>query len=154
MPVAGSRCHLLGGRPRGAGLLDQCGDPAVGPGEVQGFGHVLAGCLTDSGQHLAQPVVHLVQGPGGLLPAGHQPTLDGGEPAGVEEALEQLAALLGVGPQELGELSLGEQDDLAELGEGEPEQAADQVAGLVEPGGQRGPAGRAVLLEVDLWPAR
>ena len=118
VPVAGTRCHLLGGRPRGAGLLDQCGDPAVGPGEVQGFGHVLAGCLTHSGHHLAQPVVHLVQGPGGLLPAGHQPALDGGEPAGVEEALEQLTALLGVGPQEVGELALGEQDDLAELGEG------------------------------------
>ncbi len=92
------------------------------------------GCLGQPGQHLRQPLVDLVEGAGGLLPPGHQPALDVGEPAGVEQALEQRPAPLGVGPQEVRELALRQQHHLAELGQGEPEQPADQVPGLVQPG--------------------
>ena len=68
-----------------------------------------------------------------------QPELDLLEPAGAEELLQQPLAVLGPGAQEGLEPALGEHRDLGELGEVHPDQAADQVTGLVEAAGERHP---------------
>nr|BFE81108.1 hypothetical protein GCM10020093_037090 [Planobispora longispora] len=87
----------------------------------------------------------------GLGAAVGEPGLGGGVDLDGEQPLQDLAAFLAVGPQEAGELSLGQHGDLAELGGVHAEQAADQLSGLVGAGGQPDPlAGGLQLLDDDL----
>ena len=55
-------------------------------------------------------------------------------------------APVGVGPQEVGELALGQQDHLAELGHAQTDQPAEELARLVEPGAHRQKVARDELL--------
>ena len=65
-----------------------------------------------------------------------QPALDVVESAGAEELLQQLVAVVGLGPEEVLEPALRQQHDLGELRQVHAEQAADQVTRLVETAGQ------------------
>ncbi len=135
---------------RGSGVVEQGGDPLRG---VRGFdlsGDVQPRRLDDAGEHLRDALVDVVQRASALLSARDKPPLHVGETAGVEQALQQLATLLCVGAEELGELSLRQQHHLAELREAEPEQVSDELPGLVQPRGQRGPSVWCALLEVHL----
>src|SRR5690606_30424750 len=77
---------------------------------------------------------------------------DLGEAAGVEEPAEQLAAGLGVGAQEAGEVALGQQHHLAELLAAHAEQLGDLLADLPVRAAEVLPAagGRVVLPQPGL----
>ncbi len=79
-----------------------------------------------------------------------QPALDLLEPAGAEQPLQHGVALGGAGAQEGLEASLGQHRHLGELGAGHPEQPGDELAGLVEPVGQRDPLAVPLLLDDDV----
>ncbi len=81
------------------------------------------------------------QGGGGLA----QPLLHGREPVGAEEPLEQGAARLGVGAQEGGEVTLGEEHQLGELLEAQPQDVVEDQRRLVDAGGHRHPVAPAQL---------
>lgn len=80
------------------------------------------------GEQRGVPVAHLGLG---CAPAFAEALLDLGEALGVEEAPEELAAGLGVGPQEAGEVALGQQYDLTELFTAHAEQLGDLLADLL-----------------------
>ena len=63
--------------------------------------------------------------------------------------LSSSASVVGIGPQELGELPLRQHHHLAELRQVKAEQPPQEMSGLVEPVGQRGPRFALPLLEVD-----
>ncbi len=63
-----------------------------------------------------------------------EPAFDGAESGGVEQPLEQLAAVLAVGAQELRELALRQQHDLEELLGAHPEQPPDGLPDVGQPG--------------------
>ena len=109
------------------------GNPAqdvLGPGEVG-----------------REPLLLLGQGGGQLTAPVHQPGLDAGVGRDVEQLLQQGPPLVGRGPQKGGELALGEQHHLAELGQPHPENLGDDVADLVGPGRDAAPSPAGVLLE-------
>src|SRR5918993_1884931 len=73
-----------------------------------------------------------------------QPAVDAVEPPGLEDLLQQGVPLLRASAQEGLEPALGEQRDLAELGQRHSDQPGDEVAGLVQPGAERVPRVGAV----------
>ena len=85
----------------------------------------------------------------GLAAAG-EPLLDGVEPVGSEQPLQQLGPVAGVGVQEPGELPLGQQHDLEELVRGHPHQVGDLGVRLPSAGGDGLPGRAGELLEQDL----
>ena len=95
-----------GGLARGGGFIEQGGDPLRGVSDLDHTGDVQPGRLDDAGEHVLGALVDVVQRASALLTARDEPPLHVGESAGVEQALQQLATLLGVGAEELGELSL------------------------------------------------
>lgn len=107
-----------------------------------GLGEPLGGV-----QHLLVAGADLgLGGPAALAEQG----LDGGEAAGVEEPAEQAAAGRLVGAQELRELPLREQHDLAELLAAHAEQLLDLLADLLVGAAERLPALAGVLTQSAL----
>ena len=95
--------------------------------------------VLDAGQQALQGRAgRLEVGPGGA-PCLGQPGLDVAERGDVEEPLEHLAAVLGRGPQEGGEVALGEQHHLGELRHPHAEGVLDDVGDLVVAGAQGDP---------------
>ena len=145
--------RLRGGRRRGG---RQVGGPVRERARAGDRGQVVVAPAVGQrrGGRLEQPADHpgdlAVPGLGaavqlaGVLP---QPALHVLEPLGAEQLLEQPVAFLGPGPQEGLEAALGQHRDLAELRHRHPDQAGDQVPGLVHPVGQRDPRLVDVLLE-------
>ena len=155
VPVLGGGRPGLRVRARGARLLEQGRHPARGVGRVQVRGEVGAGRLGEPGQHLRQPLVDLVEGAAGLLPAGDQPALDRGEAAGVEEALEQRPAPLRRRPAGTSaNCPCGSSTTWQNWARLSPSKRVDQVPGLVEPGGQRCASRRRCAPRGAPWPAR
>ena len=136
----GGRLRAVGdGEPFAGGAAGDGGPAQDGVGEAgvarrevgQRHSDDVAGGLLHAvgvGEQLRVPVAHF--GLGGAPSLG-EPLLDLGEAVGVEEAAEQLAAGLGVGPQEAREVALGQQHDLAELLAAHAEQLGDLLADLL-----------------------
>ncbi len=126
---------LHGNRPSQHHALGQVVDQPTDPGRIGalgalgqpgGFDHagrVGVDLLLQDGQ----PGVRVPPKPG-------EPFLDVAEPAGVEQSLEQVFAIRGVGAQEPGEVALGQQHDLEELIGGHAEQIPDRLADVVGAG--------------------
>ncbi len=85
-----------------------------------------------------------------LATTGRQPVLDVGEAAGVEQPLQQAAAILRGGPQEGGELALGQHHHLGELLEAEADHVVDHLGHLVEPRAPVDPLAARQLLQEHL----
>ena len=102
--------------------------------------------LTHSGDHVVVGPAATTEVEASL----DQPALDLLEPAGAEQPLQHGVPLGRAGAQEGLEPSLGQHRHLGELGAGHPEQAGDELAGLVEPVGQRDPPVGPVLLDDDV----
>ena len=71
-------------------MVEQSCNPLRGVRGLDRSGDVQPSGLDDAGDHLRDALVDVVELAGGLLTAVDQPALDVGEPAGVEEALEQV----------------------------------------------------------------
>ncbi|MGX1364669.1 hypothetical protein RKD19_000028 [Streptomyces canus] len=103
----------------------------VGGGSVVLGFQVRAGGLVDAGRQ----VQDLIAGGVTVLLGGAavvaQPAFDEGVPVGVEELAEEFAALAGIGVEELRELVLRQENDLAELGPAHAEQVLDLLACLL-----------------------
>ena len=110
-----------------------------------GVGEHVVGAGHQRGQRRARG---LEVGPG-RAPRLRQPGLDVAEGGDVEEPLEHLAAVVGGGAQERGEVALGQQHHLGELGHAHAEGVLDDVGDLVVPRAQGNPAAGAALLEGD-----
>ena len=137
---------LLRRPPGGAGLPGVLTAGRV-PGRVPGPGH--AGDLGDArGQRDEGPVgfLHAVLG---RAPPLRQPVLDGPEPAGTEQPLQQRAPLVRVGVQEPRELTLRQQHDLEELLGGHAHGVGDLVVGLFGPRRDRAPGAAGLLRQQD-----
>lgn len=148
---------LAGPGARDSGpLQDGLGEPGL-PGAVVGQRPVARVRAVPGGlRHpLGERDQSLVTGPdllfGGAAQLG-KTLFDGGEAAGVEEPPEQLAARLGVGPQELGEVALRQQDDLAELLAAHTDELPDLLPHLLVGAAERLPDGvpRVVLAQPGL----
>jgi hypothetical protein len=117
-PVGRPGAHA--GDPRvGAGTrrdADELGRELLGDRHVGDLGHPRHQ-RRGAGAHDLQPFA-------GGRPLGGQPVLDAGEAAHVEQRLEQPPAVLGLGPQEPGEVALRKQHHLAELLGRQPEPVA------------------------------
>ncbi|MFN8076422.1 MAG: hypothetical protein U0Q15_13540 [Kineosporiaceae bacterium] len=83
---------------------------------------------------------------GALLP---QLGDDVAEAVGAEQPLEDLASRVGVGPQERGELALGQHHQRRELLGAQADQVVDQRSGLVQAGGARHPVPAEEFLDED-----
>jgi len=135
--VCWRRCGVLEGEGlavQGAGPgAGGCGEGGgvVGPGGVLGGFEVVAGCLLDAFGQAQDVGAGLVARLGGEGFAGGEEFFDEAEAAGAEEGAEQDAAFGCVGAQELGELVLREQDDLAELLPGQAQEGLDLFSGFL-----------------------
>ena len=144
----GSACGFLGGAGRAlADLVGLSGEllEAVGAGVALqlGAGVVLlqAGGLDEAGQGLVEAGGGGVDLLGGLAAHLLELLLDVLVDLGAEHALQHGLPVAGAGAQEAGELVLGQQDRLRELGAGEAHGRADLAAHFVQPGGDRREAG-------------
>ena len=121
---------------------------AAGPVRRPGASGGVAAPAGGLGQLRGDPAEHFTAGPelGGTGPPGvGEPALHPSEPAGVEQPLEQLLALVGPGAQEPGELALRQQHHLEELVGVHPEQVGDDHRDLGDAVGAAGrPAGRRI----------
>lgn len=146
-PAVGDRQQLAGGAAGdGGGFEHRLGQPRLARRQFRQRHGVTGGLLhpVRVGQQRGVPLAH--PGLGGAASFG-EALLDLGEPAGVEEPAEQLAACFGVGAQEAGEVALREQHDLAELLAAHPEQLRDLLADLLVGAAEVLPgAGRGVVL--------
>ncbi len=127
----------------GDGQLFTGGAAGDGGGAEDGVGQAgLARCQVGQPHGVARRLLHPV-GVGeqrgvavphlglGRASALGEALLDLGETMGVEETAQQLAARLGVGAQEAGEIALGQEDHLAELLAAHAEQLGDLLADLL-----------------------
>ena len=105
--------------------------------------------LDEVGHVTAQTGPRLLERGLDLLPALDQVALDAGVLRDVEESLEDLTPLLVAGPQEGGEVALGEHHDPPELVQPHPELVVEQPRALVDAGAQGGPRVPGELLEQD-----
>ncbi|CAM5514426.1 hypothetical protein STENM327S_07012 [Streptomyces tendae] len=146
-PAVGDREQLAGGAAGdGGGAEDRLGQSRLARRQFRQLHGVTGGLLhpvrvgQQGGVALADP------GLGGAAPFG-EALLHLGEPAGVEEPSQELAARLRVGSQEAGEVALGQQHDLAELLPAHAEQLRDLLADLLVGAAEVLPgAGRRVVL--------
>jgi hypothetical protein len=131
----GVRAGGVGPRPRRLG--------------VEVVGTVGAGRLADPFEDAGDLPGVLVGARGQCAAVVGQPVLDRTEPLGAEDLLQQRVPLLGSAAQERLEPALGEQRDLAELRQRQPEQRPEQVAGLVDAAGALLPPAVGHLLDQD-----
>ena len=149
-------CLDLGGR--GLGLADRGLVPGAGAGAqpLHPAGQVGAAPAHQRGRHLlgdvhlgglGDPVEQIAHHhPLGLDPVARgrpllgQPVLGAREPVDVEQRAQQVGPVLGLGPEEAGEVTLREQHHLAELVDVEPQPHAQVLGALVDPGAHRFPA--------------
>ncbi len=119
-----------GGAGEGGGFQHRVGQARLARRQLRQVHGAARGLLhpVGVGQQRGVPFAH--PGLGAAAPFG-EVLLDLGEPPGVEEPAEQLAACLRVGAQEAGELALGQQHDLAELLAAHPEELRDLLADLL-----------------------
>ena len=91
-----------------------------------------------------------IGGVGAAFASLHEPGLDVGIGRDVEESLEELAALLRSGSKEGRELTLRQDDDLAELGQPHPDEVEDAVGNLGVRGAEHLPLPAGQHLERNL----
>ena len=112
------------------------------PDEFRGqrLGDVDVGDLGDAGQERAHPDLALGDALAGGGPLLGEPVLGPGEAVDVEQRAQEVRAVLGLGPEEPGEVALREEHDLAELVDVEPEAETQVLGALVDAGADRLPA--------------
>lgn len=139
----GGGLPALGGRDRRAGDVEplpglgarHSGQGLYGLGEAGFAGPPVDGRAARGLRHPVrereEPLVAFPYPLLGGAPQFGEPLLDRGEPPGVEEPAQELAAGLGVGSQEAGEVALRQEHDLAELLAAHTEELGDLLTDLL-----------------------